>query len=74
MEKWYVSKVILNVLILMMVAGFLAYISRLSVPIQRLGLVIFLAAGTTVMVRGVVKITVGMRKKGRLPQYSERRK
>lgn len=73
MGKWYVSKVILNALILIMVVGFMAYMFRPSAPIQQVGIVLFLTAGTAVMVRGVVKITMGMRRGGQLPRQSERK-
>jgi hypothetical protein len=72
MEKWYISKALLNTLILTMVIGFLAYMSRPSPQLKQLGLVIFLIAGTLVMVRGVVKITMGMRRAERLPLQSKR--
>jgi hypothetical protein len=62
MKKWYVSKVILNALILAMVVGFMLYMFRPSAQVAQSGLVIFLTAGALVMVRGVVKITTGMRR------------
>jgi F0F1-type ATP synthase assembly protein I len=65
MQKWYANKVLLNTLILIMVVGFMGYLLRPSLQIERLGLVIFLIAGTLVMIRGVVKITMGMRNTGR---------
>jgi hypothetical protein len=63
MEKWYVSKAFLNTLLIVMAVGFLAYFLRKPAQIQQLGLVIFLTAGTLIMVRGVIKITMGMRQK-----------
>lgn len=65
MQKWYTNKILLNTLILIMVVGFVGYLFRPSVQIKQLGLIIFLVAGTLVMIRGVVKITMGMRKTGR---------
>ncbi|MCZ6676551.1 MAG: hypothetical protein O7E52_04800 [Candidatus Poribacteria bacterium] len=62
MGKWYANKVILNALILIMCVGFMAYMFKQSPQIEQAGIVIFLAAGTLVMVRGVVKITMGMRR------------
>lgn len=64
MQKWYTNKILLNALILIMVVGFIGYL--LPYPqIKQLGLTVFLVAGTLVMIRGVVKITMGMRKTGR---------
>jgi F0F1-type ATP synthase assembly protein I len=64
MQKWYTNKVLLNTLILIMIVGFIGYL--LPTPqIKQLGLIVFLVAGTMVMIRGVVKITMGMRKTGR---------
>ena len=65
MQKWYTNKVLLNTLILIMVAGFMGYLFRPSPQIKQLGLIVFLVVGTMVMIRGVVKITMGMRKTGR---------
>ena len=65
MQKWYTNKILLNTLILIMVVGFMGYLLRPSVQIKQLGIIIFLVAGTLVMIRGVVKITMGMRKTGR---------
>lgn len=73
MEKWYISKTILNVLALIMLIGFLAYFFQPSPLVKRLGLILFLTAGTLVMVRGVVKITMGMQKSGRLRIPSKKR-
>ena len=64
MQKWYTNKVLLNTLIFIMVVGFIGYLLP-SPQIKQLGLIIFLVAGTLVMIRGVVKITMGMRKTGR---------
>ncbi len=64
MQKWYTNKVLLNTLILIMIVGFIGYL--LPTPqIKQLGLIVFLIAGTMVMIRGVVKITMGLRKTGR---------
>lgn len=62
MDKWYVSKTVLNGLAIVMLIGFLAYFFLPSPLVKRLGLIFFLTAGTLVMVRGVVKITMGMQK------------
>ncbi len=64
MQKWYTSKVLLNTLVLITVVGFIGYLLP-SPQIKQLGLIVFLVAGTMVMIRGVVKITMGMRKTGR---------
>lgn len=64
MQKWYTNKILLNTLIVIMIIGFIGYLLP-SPQIKQLGLVIFLVAGTLVMIRGVVKITMGMRKTGR---------
>jgi F0F1-type ATP synthase assembly protein I len=48
-----------------MIGGFMGYLLRPSLQIKQLGLIIFLITGTMVMIRGVVKITMGMRKTGR---------
>lgn len=68
MQKWYKNKVFLNALIFIMVVGFMGYLLRPSIQIKQLGLIIFLVVGTLVMIRGVVKITMGMRKTGRESQ------
>ncbi len=65
MRKWYANKILLNTLILIMVVGFMGYLFRPAAQIKQLGLIIFLVAGTLVMIRGIVKITMGMRKTGR---------
>ena len=64
MQKWYTNKVLLNTLIFIMVVGFIGYLLP-SPQIKQLGLIVFLVAGTMVMIRGVVKITMGMRKTGK---------
>lgn len=64
MQKWYTNKVLLNTLILIMIVGFIGYFYP-SPQIKQLGLIVFLVAGTMVMIRGVVKIMMGMRKTGR---------
>ncbi len=68
MQKWYTNKILLNTLIFIMVVGFMGYLIRPSIQIKQLGLIIFLVAGTLVMIRGVVKITMGMRKTRRESQ------
>ena len=64
MQKWYTNKVLLNTLISIMIVGFIGYLLP-SPQIKQLGLIIFLIAGTMVMIRGVVKITMGMRNAGK---------
>ena len=64
MRKWYTSKGALNVLIFIMVVGFAAYMYKQSPHIERSGLVIFLTGGTLILIRGIVKITMGMRGRG----------
>ena len=64
MQKWYTNKVLLNTLIFIMIVGFIGYLLP-SPQIKQWGLIVFLVAGTLVMVRGVVKITMGLRKTGR---------
>ena len=64
MQTWYTNKVLLNTLILIMVVAFIGYFHP-SPQIKQWGLIVFLVAGTMVMIRGVVKITMGMRKTGR---------
>ncbi len=64
MQKWYTNKILLNTLIFIMIVGFIGYLLP-SPQIKQLGLIVFLVAGTMVMIRGVVKITMGMRKTGR---------
>ncbi len=64
MQKWYRNKALLNTLILIMILGFIGYLLP-SPQIKQWGLIVFLVAGTLVMIRGVVKITMGMRKTGR---------
>ena len=73
MDKWYVSKTVLNGLAIVMLIGFLAYFVQPSPLVKRLALVFFLTAGTLVMVRGVVKITMGMQKGRRLRIQSKKR-
>ena len=64
MQKWYANKIFLNTLIFIMIVGFIGYLLP-SPQIKQLGLIVFLVAGTMVMIRGVVKITMGLRKTGR---------
>ena len=64
MQKWYTNKILLNTLIFIMIGGFIGYLLP-SPQIKQLGLIVFLVAGTMVMIRGVVKITMGLRKTGR---------
>ena len=61
MKKWYENKILLNAAILIMIVGFIAYILQQPPQMKQLGLVIFLTVGTLIMIRGVVKITMGMR-------------
>ncbi|MYE90612.1 hypothetical protein F4X33_16630 [Candidatus Poribacteria bacterium] len=64
MQKWYANKILLNTLIFIMIVGFIGYLLP-SHQIKQWGLIIFLVAGTMVMIRGVVKITMNIRKTGR---------
>ena len=64
MQKWYTNKLLLNTLIFIMIVGFIGYLLPSS-QIKQWGLIVFLVAGTLVMIRGVVKITMGIRKTGR---------
>jgi uncharacterized membrane protein AbrB (regulator of aidB expression) len=57
MQKWYENKTLLNTLIGLMCACFIAYFFFH----WKWGLPLFLGAGTAIMVRGVVKITMRMR-------------
>ena len=61
MKKWVENKTLLNAAILIMVVGFIAYMLRQPPQMKQLGLVIFLIAGTLIMVRGIIKITMRMR-------------
>ena len=45
MEKWYVSKTVLNGCGIVMLIGFLAYFVQPSPLVKRLGLILFLTAG-----------------------------
>ena len=62
MGTWYENKILLNTFILIMVVAFAVYIFQRSTEIGQWGLVIFLTSGTLIMVRGVVRITMRMRK------------
>ena len=68
MQKWYANKILLNTLILIMVVAFMGYVFRPSLQIKQVGLIVFLVVGTMVMIRGVVKITMGMRKNRKVTQ------
>ncbi len=61
MQHWYENRKLLNTFIVVMCAGFIAYLFlgwRWGVPL-------FLGSGTAIMVRGVVKITMRMRRRKR---------
>jgi len=64
MGTWYENKTLLNTFILIMAIAFMTYMLQRSTYIGRWGLVIFLAAGTLIVIRGVVRITMRMRKSG----------
>lgn len=57
MQKWYENRILLNTAIALMAAGFIAYFF-LRWP---WGLPLFLALGTAIMIRGIVRITAQMR-------------
>ncbi len=60
MKKWYTSKTLLNTLIAVMIVGFIGFLFPHSSQTKLVGIIVFLTAGTLIMVRGVVKITMGM--------------
>ncbi|MDE0042257.1 MAG: hypothetical protein OXT74_09490 [Candidatus Poribacteria bacterium] len=62
MATWYENRILLNTFILIMVVAFAIYMYQRSTEIGRWGLVIFLTSGTLIMIRGVVRITMRMRK------------
>ena len=62
MGTCYENKALLNTFILIMVVAFTVYMFQRSTQIGRWGLVIFLTSGTLIMIRGVVRITMRMRK------------
>ena len=64
MGIWYENKTLLNTFILIMVIAFMMYMLQRSTHIGQWGLIIFLGAGTLIMIRGVVRITMRMRKSG----------
>ena len=57
MQKWYENKTILNILIILMIVFFILYFFFQ----WRWGMPLFLVFGTTIMIRGVTKITMRMR-------------
>ena len=57
MQKWYENRILLNTAIALMAAGFIAYFFLQ----WRWGLPLFLALGTAIMIRGIVRITARMR-------------
>lgn len=63
MGTWYENKPLLNTFILIMVIAFVMFMFQRSTQIGRWGLVIFLTAGTLIMIRGVVRITMRMRER-----------
>ena len=64
MGTWYENRILLNTFIIIMVVAFAVYVYQRSGEIGRWGLVIFLTSGTLIMIRGVVRITMRMRKRG----------
>lgn len=62
MKKWYTNKTLLNTFIAIMIVGFIGFLFPHSPQTKLVGIIVFLTAGTLIMVRGVVKITMGMRK------------
>ena len=58
MQKWYENRVLLNILIVLMFICFVAYFFYR----WNWGLPLFLTFGTAIMIRGVTKITMRMRK------------
>ena len=59
MQKWYENKKLLNTFIVLMCISFIAYFFLQ----WKWGLPLVLFFGTAIMVRGVVKITMRMRKR-----------
>jgi len=57
MQKWYENRTLLNAFIGLMVVSFISYFFFH----WNWGMHLFLAFGTAIMVRGVVKITMRMR-------------
>lgn len=57
MQKWYENRILLNTAVALMAAGFIAYFFLQ----WHWGLPLFLALGTAIMIRGIVKITARMR-------------
>lgn len=57
MQKWYENRTLLNVFIVLMVSCFIIYFFYN----KTWALLLFLAFGTAIMLRGVVKITMRMR-------------
>ena len=57
MQKWYTNKILLNTLIFIMVVGFIGYLLP-SPQIKQLGLIVFLVAGTMVMITKVCTICI----------------
>lgn len=62
MGTWYENKILLNTFILIMIVAFAVYMYQRSTEIGQWGLVIFLTSGTLIMIRGIVRITMRMRK------------
>ncbi len=59
MQKWYENKTLLNIFIVLMCISFAAYYFF----DWKWGLPLTLCLGTAIMVRGVVKITMQMRRR-----------
>lgn len=68
MQKWYENRTLLNFFIVLMVVCFLAY----YIYHWKWGLPLFLIAGTVIMIRGVVKITMRMRGRKTKPDSQDR--
>ena len=58
MQNWYENRTLLNIFIIAMVTCFIAYYFYN----RQWGLPLFLSFGTAIMIRGVVKITMRMRR------------
>lgn len=59
MQKWYENRTFLNTAIALMAAAFIAYFFLQ----WHWGMPLFLALGTAIMIRGIVRITMRMRAK-----------
>ena len=59
MQKWYENRTLLNTAVALMAAAFIAYFFLQ----WHWGMPLFLALGTAIMIRGIVRITMRMRAK-----------